>query len=124
MTSAGRFRRSGSTGNVGVTPLHGETCPQMKAVGMTKPGQFSEAGSENESTHWQTESLTPIGMPFLLLSPKTSRKMSSGQTVCPAQPESHIKSQSDAYSSTVLHTGTQNKAWHTAQTTPDMLFLF
>lgn len=47
------------------------------------------------------------------------------QTVCAAQPESHIKSHSNAYSSTVLHTGIQNKAQHTAQETPtDMLFLF
>lgn len=40
-------------------------------------------------------------------------------------PESHIKSHSDAYSSTVLHTGTRNKAQHTAQENlTDMLFLF
>lgn len=40
-------------------------------------------------------------------------------------PETHIKSHSDAYSSTVLHTGTRNKAWHTAQENlTDMLFHF
>lgn len=33
MTSAGSFLRSGSTGNVGVTQLHGETCPSNEVSG-------------------------------------------------------------------------------------------
>jgi hypothetical protein len=40
-------------------------------------------------------------------------------------PDFHIKSDSGTYPSTVLHTGTRNKAWHTArESLTDMLFLF
>lgn len=66
-------------------------------------------------------------MPLQSLVPPTQKYQLSKTQSQYAQhsPYFHIKSDSNTYPSTVLHTGTRNKAWHTArESLTDMLFLF
>lgn len=98
----------------------------MRLLGMNGPKLIWGALLREIKAPTNVESLIGCSNLFCLVAPTQKHQLNRTQSQASQHsPDFHIKSYSDTHPSTVLHTGTRSKPWHTARESPaDMLFLF